>query len=293
MSLSKQLVYIPQGSISHIVTHLSKENSAVMSLDSWLSRIIGYPQHGWIELDSTKMSRLDFYYQISTQKAAQTAITLIPGETTYITLRILANKLLLDIEILEKLYQSSSLFNEARFVAQTYFIPKGIDEKELMTFLEMRSNTIYRKWKKHLKIEHISDREFKTLLIKASIVQKEAASKEEMPTVASVIENRLRKRMPLEMDGTLNYGKYSHIKITPKRIKEDKTHFNTYRHRGLPKEPIAMISFDALSAVLYPIQTDYLYFMRNTTGKHTFTKSYKEHLNVIRSVQKRNRKARK
>ena len=48
-----------------------------------------------------------------------------------------------------------------------------------------------------------------------------------MPKVSSVIYNRLKKDMPLQMDGTLNYGKYSHIKVTPKRIKTDKSGFNT------------------------------------------------------------------
>ena len=42
----------------------------------------------------------------------------------------------------------------------------------------------------------------------ASVVQKEAASEDEMPLVSSVIQNRLKKGMKLQMDGTLNYGLY-------------------------------------------------------------------------------------
>ena len=51
---------------------------------------------------------------------------------------------------------------------------------------------------------------FKILTI-ASIIQKEAANDAEMPLVASVIYNRLDKGMRLQMDGTLNYGIYSHV----------------------------------------------------------------------------------
>ena len=40
--------------------------------------------------------------------------------------------------------------------------------------------------------------------------------------------NRLKKNMALQMDGTLNYGKYSHIKITPERIRNDASYFNSY-----------------------------------------------------------------
>jgi UPF0755 protein len=115
------------------------------------------------------------------------------------------------------------------------------------------------------------------------VIQKEAANNEEMPIVASVINNRLKKEMALQMDGTLNYGKYSHIKVTPKRIREDKSSFNTYRNKGLPSSPVCSVSLEAINAVLHPQETNYLYFMKNKSGVHDFTHSYKEHL---RNIQK-------
>ena len=48
--------------------------------------------------------------------------------------------------------------------------------------------------------------------------------------------------MRLQMDGTLNYGKYSHVKVTPERIREDNSTFNTYKHKGLPSSPIGAVS---------------------------------------------------
>ena len=66
---------------------------------------------------------------------------------------------------------------------------------------------------------------FKILTI-ASIIQKEAANDAEMPLVASVIYNRLDKGMRLQMDGTLNYGIYSHDVITAERIRSDMSEFN-------------------------------------------------------------------
>jgi len=102
-----------------------------------------------------------------------------------------------------------------------------------------------------------------------------------MPIVASVIYNRLKIDMPLQMDGTLNYGEYSHIKVTPKRIKNDKSRFNTYLNKGLPPYPICSVSIDAINASLNPQKTDYLYFMKNKQGVHDFTNSYREHLKNI------------
>jgi len=104
-----------------------------------------------------------------------------------------------------------------------------------------------------------------------------------MPLIASVIFNRLKKNMRLQMDGTLNYGIYSHQKITPKRIKGDKSSYNTYKFKGLPKEPICNVSKDALLAAIKPAKTDYLYFMKQSKNSHSFSKNFKEHRkNIIK-----------
>ena len=87
------------------------------------------------------------------------------------------------------------------------------------------------------------------------------------------------------MDGTLNYGKYSHIKVTPERIRKDTSRFNTYKHKGLPPSPIGAVSFDAIIAAIKPAQTDYLYFMKNNQGTHDFTKSYSTHRRNIEKAK--------
>ena len=105
-----------------------------------------------------------------------------------------------------------------------------------------------------------------------------------MPIVSSVIHNRLRRGMKLQMDGTLNYGKYSHIEVTAKRIKEDNTSYNTYKNRGLPKNPVSAVSLDAIKAAIFPVKSKYLYFVKdNKTGLHKFSKSYKQHINNIKA----------
>jgi UPF0755 protein len=85
------------------------------------------------------------------------------------------------------------------------------------------------------------------------------------------------------MDGTLNYGKYSHTKVTSKKIKEDETSFNTYKKRGIPKKSVSSISRKALHFAIYPKDTSYLYFVRDKeTKRHIFSDTYKGHLNNIR-----------
>lgn len=111
-----------------------------------------------------------------------------------------------------------------------------------------------------------------------------------MPIVSSVIYNRIKKGMKLQMDGTLNYGKYSHVKVTPKRIKNDNSIYNTYKHAGVPPLAICNVSFDAIKAAIFPAKTNYLYFMRSKNGKHDFTRHYSTHLRNIKRATKRNSK---
>ena len=91
--------------------------------------------------------------------------------------------------------------------------------------------------------------------------------------------------MRLQMDGTLNYGKFSHIKVTPERIKNDMTAFNTYKHKGLPPSPIGSVSIAAIKAAIKPAKSDYLYFMKNKDGVHDFSKSFKTHRKNIRKAR--------
>lgn len=91
------------------------------------------------------------------------------------------------------------------------------------------------------------------------------------------------------MDGTLNYGKYSHVKVTAKRIREDKSSFNTYLHRGVPKQAVCNVSLDAIKAAIFPLSTDYLYFMKNKNNVHDFTRNYSTHLSNIKRATKWNK----
>jgi UPF0755 protein len=120
----------------------------------------------------------------------------------------------------------------------------------------------------------------------ASIIQKESANNEEMPIVSSVIYNRLKKGMKLQMDGTLNYGKYSHIRITAKRIREDNSTYNTYIHSGIPAAPVCNVSREAIMAAIFPAKTDYLYFMKSKKGTHDFACNYSTHLRNIKRATK-------
>ena len=280
-----QTVTLPKGSITKTINHLNKQGYDLNKLDAYIiDYLLNQPKSGTLTIGEGSMSRISFLQKLSSAKEAVDIITLIPGETLPIFLADISKKQHLEIEELERQYSKFSSYKEAGIIPDTYYITQNSSEESIIKTLVEQSEKRYKKmaleaFKKYDKTEWLR------ILTIASIIQKESANKEEMPIVASVIYNRLKIDMALQMDGTLNYGKYSHVKVTPKRIKTDTSPFNTYAHKGLPPYPICSVSIDAIKATLNPKKTDYLYFMRNKSGVHDFTHSYKEHLENIKRAK--------
>jgi UPF0755 protein len=282
---SPRVLFVPSGSINKIIAQLKRQNNQISKLDSLLLRFIGSPQSGWIDMKEMSNTKGDFLYKLTKAKAALQSVTLIPGETTFIFLNQLAKSLHLDREKLEKQYNKQATLKDGLFVPDTYNIPVGITEEEIIRVLLSIS---------HAKMKELSFKFFgnydETKWLRfvaiASIIQKESANKKEMPIVSSVIYNRVKKGMKLQMDGTLNYGKYSHVKVTPKRIKQDKSIYNTYLHKGIVKSPVCNVSVDAIKAAVFPAKTEYLYFMKSKKGTHDFSSNYSTHLINIKHATK-------
>ena len=279
-----QTVTLPKGSVTKTIKHLQNEGYSLTIIDKYMLVFLGQPKSGTLEIGKGSMNRIDFLLKLTNAKEAIKVITLIPGETLPIFLEITAKKHKLDLEKLKNSYKNLSPYKDAGIIPETYHVSKNTNEASLIKTLVEQSNKKY----KELALKNFKTYDKKAwlrILTIASIVQKEAANNEEMPIIASVVYNRLKINMALQMDGTLNYGKYSHIKVTPKRIREDKSGFNTYLNKGLPPYPICSVSIEAIKAVLQPKKTNYLYFMRNKSGVHDFTNSYKEHLRNIKRAK--------
>ena len=126
----------------------------------------------------------------------------------------------------------------------------------------------------------------------ASMVQREARLEEEMPSIASVYLNRLKRGMKMQCCATVRYAlgevwdrplKYADLKID--------SPFNTYVHAGLPPAPIANPGRVAIEAVLRPAQTNYLFYVYRGEGHHIFSRTHRDHLRAIRQARKGNPQA--
>ncbi|MCL4432091.1 MAG: endolytic transglycosylase MltG [Epsilonproteobacteria bacterium] len=282
---SPKIVYIPKGSVFKSIAHLQNNGVNLYKIDAIILRLIGHPQQGWIDLKEEKSTRIEYLYKLTTAKAVTQTITLIPGETTVIFLEQMARQLNLNEKKLKDAYADLAKAPEGMFVPDTYSIPKEINEEKLIAFLLDQSAQKHMAMATKL-LGSYDESRWLQLVTLASIVQKEAASVEDMPMVSSVIKNRLAKNMRLQMDGTLNYGKYSHKKVTAARIRSDKTTYNTYKHRGLPEYPVCNVSYAALDAAVNPKETDYLYFVRGKNGEHIYSSYFSTHHKNILNATK-------
>ncbi len=119
----------------------------------------------------------------------------------------------------------------------------------------------------------------------ASIIEGEVVVAEEAQTVSAVYHNRLKKRMLLAADPTIQYI----ISDGPRRLltrdlKIDSP-YNTYTHRGLPPGPVNNPGKTALYAALHPADVDYIYFVAVGDGTHAFNKTAAGHNRDKRKFQ--------
>jgi UPF0755 protein len=124
----------------------------------------------------------------------------------------------------------------------------------------------------------------------ASIIAGEMPLPEDIFQVASVYHNRLARGMRLQADPTVVYalGERRRLNYNDYRVASE---YNTYTRHGLPPGPIGQPSVTSLEAALYPVDSDYLFFVGRRDGRHEFSRSYREHLRTIAQVRGRRRPA--
>jgi len=115
----------------------------------------------------------------------------------------------------------------------------------------------------------------------ASIIEREAAGKSDMPLIAGILWNRLDKKMKLDIDSTLQYargdigkGWWAAISIDDKKIDSP---FNTYRNVGLPPSAISNPGIDSIQAVLRPQKTKCLFYLHDPSKQIHCAVTYAQH----------------
>lgn len=173
--------------------------------------------------------------------------------------------------------------SEGYIFPNTYRIAKGASEDQLLNMMVSQFDKQFTdSMRERASAIGLS---IKDVIILASLVEKEAQLERDRPIIAGVFLNRLKQDMPLQSCATIQY-----ILGYPKpelsvQDTEISSPYNTYQHMGLPPGPIANPGIAAINAVLYPKETEFVYFVADKQGAHHFSKTYEEHLLAIERIR--------
>ncbi|MFO0071272.1 MAG: endolytic transglycosylase MltG, partial [Gemmatimonas sp.] len=172
----------------------------------------------------------------------------------------------------------------------TYTFAEGTSAREAVNAMIERFLDVWKpEWDARLQVMSISRHDAITM---ASIVEKEARKAEERPLISAVYWNRVRKRMLLQADPTVQYALPQHVERVLYKDLEVDSKYNTYRYPGLPPGPIASPGEASIAAALAPADVPYLFFVARADGSHEFTETFAQHSKAIAGIKAARRAAR-
>ncbi len=236
-------------------------------------------------------------YDIENKDFKEIIDLLVKGKTYTHSLTIIEGMNIYDIE---KELENSFLINDCSFLIciktnypfregvlypDTYFYKKGMKASYLLNKshkkLDDLLNTIWMKRPDN----NILKNKYQALIL-ASIIEKEAGNHSEKPDIAGVFLKRISIGMKLQADPTIIYGLLPNFDgdIRKSDILDKNNIYNTYMIKGLPPTPISMSSMSSIEAAILSTPGKYLFFVANSPSSHYFSRTYDEHLDMIKKV---------
>ncbi len=175
---------------------------------------------------------------------------------------------------------------EGYLFPDTYMFPYDIAEREAIgEMLRQSDKNVSELMKDAATVHHTGnvDADFTRheIISLASIIEKEAKVEYEKPIISAVFHNRLRRGRRLESCATVLYSLgYPDRKLTAEDLKNTRSPYNTYIHKGLPPGPICNPGRGSIAAAVNPSKDRYLYFVSKNDGTHYFTESYEDFVNA-------------
>jgi cell division protein YceG involved in septum cleavage len=243
---------------------------------------------GWLALVQSKLSKMDWYQTLATPMSR--TLVIYSGqrseEIASNFARILGWTKSEQTDFINKMANEAPEFKNGKMYPGKYTVTTGSNPESVALSIADRFNA-------DIRTRYTSDVEAKVplgdALIIASLLEREAYDFTDMRYISGVIWNRLFIGMRLQIDATLQYarGNSDSKSWWPVPTPEDKyikSPFNTYQNNGLPPEPIANPSIDAIIAALNPRETSCLFYFHDTNGKFYCTETYEEHVSMLKKI---------
>ena len=157
-----------------------------------------------------------------------------------------------------------------------YLFPSTYNFTSKMT-AKQQLRAMVGEWRKKVAPLHIPAAKLHDVMVIASLVEAESRLPDDGPKVARVIDNRVARGMPLQLDSTIHYaeGKRGTITTTDQE-RAKKGPYNSYLNQGLPPTPIDNPGLHSIKSALHPAAGSWLYFVTvdPETGKTLFATTY-------------------
>ena len=190
---------------------------------------------------------------------------------------------------LKKFYKKDNYISYENILSETYIINSSNSFNDFKQYALDFKNNFFKKYEKN---ELLNQYGIKNILIISSLVEKEAKNLDEKKLIASVIQNRLRKKMKLQIDASVIYsiteGKYKfNRKLNYDDLKLEHP-YNTYVIKGLPPGMIGYSGIKTIEIVLENPKSDFLFYFYNILEKkHIFSKNYNDHKKKLNEYRKK------
>jgi UPF0755 protein len=173
---------------------------------------------------------------------------------------------------------------EGYLFPDTYTFPVGTTARAAVDAMVRRFEQVWKpEWTARLDTLHMSRNDVMAL---AAIVEKEAKLAQERPVIAAVYANRVRRGMLLQADPTVQYALGKHVARVYYKDLEVESPYNTYKHKGLPRGPIASPGRPSIEAALYPASVPYEYFVAFPDGHHDFDGTWRPRAGAVGSASR-------
>lgn len=164
--------------------------------------------------------------------------------------------------------------SEGKLFPETYRIPKDFTEQELFDLMIETYEANIAPLRSNFKLVDLTETE---VVILASIIEREANSLESMKMVSGILQNRLRIGMGLQVDASMEYILDKPLsELTAEDLKMDSP-YNTYLYRGLTPTAIGNPGLDALTAVIEPTPSEYMFYITGDDGNFYYAKTFDDH----------------
>ncbi len=293
----EKLIEIPQGTRTIEIAEILKEEDVISGKLSFIVRTVLSGKSGQLKYGSFTFSPGVNYNEVidilcnSGAKKENVTITIPEGYSVEMIIDKVTGEGISSKEAfweaLQKEYDYEFLAYvnkdpNRKYYLQGYLFPSTYEFFKDATAEDV-INAMLKEFENQYKSLGVSYDGLDEVIIKASLIEREAKLASEREIIAGVIENRLRIGQRLQIDASVVYaitdGMYNAERVYYKDLEVDSL-YNTYKYQGLPVGPITNPGIASVKAALNPMAHEYFYYRTDTSkndGSHTFTKTFEEH----------------